>query len=309
MFLVPRRIAAGLMVAVLLPGTLVNVGPQPSGVHPGARAVDLSSGWTNVSSSPSPPPMAGAMMAYSSKAHRFVLFGGWDGKMGLNTTWVYDSGNRSWKALSPARSPPGRGDEMFVYDEQADTFILFGGWHEDANETYVRLGDTWSFSLQNNTWTELHRVVSPSPRSDAQVAYDPRVDAVLLVGGFSGTTYLGDIWSYTLNNNTWSPHPATVQPSRRADGRMVYVSSQGRFVLFGGNDYSGANRSFHHPADTWTYDWSSNAWTLLVEMVGPSPRDYPIFAFDPITNLVLLTAGFGNATILNDLWAFDVASD
>ena len=44
-------------------------------------------------------------------------------------------------------------------------------------------------------------------------------------------------------------------------------------------------------------------------MVEPSPRDYPIFAFDPITNLVLLTAGFGNATILNDLWAFDVASD
>jgi len=90
---------------------------------------------------------------------------------------------------------------------------------------------------------------------------------------------------------------------------MVYVSTQDRFVLFGGNDYSGPNRSFHHLADTWSYDWSSNVWTPLDQAVRPSARDYPIFAFDPMTQQVLLTAGFGNATILNDLWAFNITSD
>jgi len=309
MFRVPKKLAAGLMVAALLFSILLRMSSSSSSGPLSARVVNVRPGWTNVSSSPSPPPMAGAMMAYDSKADRFVLFGGWDGKMGLNSTWLYDPGNRTWKLLHPNVSPPGRGDEIFVYDERADTFILFGGWHEEANETYVRLADTWSFSLRSNTWTELHPAVSPSPRSDAQVAYNPIVDAVLLVGGFSGTAYLGDVWSYTPSNNTWSPRPAAVEPSRRADGRMVYVSTVDRFVFFGGNDYSGANRSFHHLADTWTYDWSSNVWTLLVRAVGPSSRDYPIFAFDPMTKLVLLTAGFGNGTILNDLWALNITSE
>ena len=54
--------------------------------------------------------MAGAMMAYSSRAHRFVLFGGWDGVAGLNGTWVYDPGMRTWNELHPDVSPLGRGD-------------------------------------------------------------------------------------------------------------------------------------------------------------------------------------------------------
>jgi hypothetical protein len=252
--------------------------------------------------------MAGAMMAYSSRAHRFVLFGGWDGAAGLNGTWVYDPGNRTWNELHPNVSPPGRGDGMFVYDNRSDNFILFGGWQELANQTYIRLADTWVFSLENVTWTERHPAVSPPPRSDSEVAYDPRAGAVLVVGGFNGTAYLGDIWSYSPSNDTWSPRPAAVQPSKRADGRMVYVHSQDRFILFGGNDYSGPNAANHHLADTWAYNWNSNTWTPLTPKEGPSARDYPIFAYDPAVGLVFLATGFGEM-ILNDLWEFNLASD
>jgi len=253
--------------------------------------------------------MAGAMMAYSSKEHRFVLFGGWDGTKGLNATWVYDPGNRTWNALHPTISPIGRGDGMFVYDERADSFILFGGWHEEANGTYTRLDDTWLFSLQSTTWTERRPTLSPSARSDSEVAYNPLVDTVLLIGGFSGSAYLGDIWSYTPGNNTWSPRPAAVEPSPRADGRLVYIAGQDRFILFGDNDYSGPNHAFHHLADTWTYTWNSNVWKPLILKDGPSARDYPMFAFDPVTKLALITGGYGNGTILNDLWAFDTTID
>jgi len=307
MFAVPQRLP-GLIVAGLLCGFFLSVGASSVSANEIGLTSAVPPGWTNVTPTLSPQPMAGAMMAYSSKAHRFVLFGGWDGVKGLNETWVYDPGNRTWTQLNPNLSPLGRGDGMFVYDERANVFVLFGGWHELANGTYIRLEDTWWFSLDNVRWTKRHPTVSPSPRSDSEVAYDPLVDVVLLLGGFNNMTYLGDIWAYTPSNDTWSPRPGAVQPSPRADGRMVYVVNQDRFILFGGNDFSGPNGSNHHLADTWTYRWSSNLWTPLPSTEGPSARDYPIFSHDPISGLVFLTEGFGN-TILSDLWAFSITSD
>ena len=307
MFGIPRGLPAVLTATAVLCGLLLSPGPS-SPMPGGTLALDAPPGWTDVSPSTSPPAMAGAMMAYSSRAHRFVLFGGWDGVAGLNGTWVYDPGNRTWNALHPNVSPLGRGDAMFVYDNRSDNFVLYGGWHELADQTYIRLADTWVFSLENATWTERHPAVSPPPRSDSEVAYDPRVGAVLVVGGFNGTAYLEDIWSYSPSNDTWSPRPAVTQPSKRADGRMVYVESQDRFIMFGGNDYSGPNGANHHLADTWAYRWSSNTWTPLAPKEGPSARDYAIFAYDLTVGLVFLATGFGN-TILNDLWGFNIASD
>jgi len=308
MLSVSQRLSVGVVVAGLVCGAFLAIRPSSSSTPLSELAITVSPGWTDVSPSPSPPAMAGEMMAYSSKAHRFVLFGGWDAVAGLNGTWVYDPGNRTWTQLHPDISPLGRGDEMFVYDERANIFILFGGWHELPNGTYIRLADTWVFSLESATWTERHPAVSPPPRSDSEVAYGPLADAVLLVGGFNGTDYLGDVWAYAPSNDSWFPRPAAVEPSPRADGRMVYVEIQDRFILFGGNDYSGPNPPNHHLADAWTYRWSSNVWTPLSIIGGPSARDYPIFSFDPATNLVFLNGGFGN-TILDDLWAFDVTSD
>ena len=282
-------------------------GPSPFPLA--ARSRDLAPGWTNVTSQPAPVPMAGAMMAFSPKADRFVLFGGWDGTQGLNQTWVFDPGNRTWTELHPPASPIGRGDEMFVYDSRGDLFVLFGGWHELANETYVRLSDTWTFSLANGTWTQRHPADSPTARSDAMVAYDSATDAVLLLGGFSGTAYLGDVWAYTPSNDTWVPRPALAAPSARADGRMVYVASQDRFLLFGGNDYTGPNLSFHHLADTWTYTWSTNTWSRLSTLSAPSARDYPVFAVDPNAGVALLTSGYGERVSLNDLWGFNLTTD
>ncbi len=253
--------------------------------------------------------MAGAMMAYSTSDRRFVLFGGWDGVSALNETWNFDSENRTWNKIHPLVSPAARGDGMFVYDESTDAFVLFGGWQEVSSGTHLRLSDTWIFSLRTNSWIERHPVASPSPRSDAEVAYGLLGRAILLVGGFNGSAYLGDIWSYSVATNTWVQRFPAVKPSPRADGRMVYVPSQDRFILFGGNDYNGANFTFHHLADTWAYNWTANTWRHVPTSVSPSARDYPLLWADPRSSVVLLTSGYGNRTILNDLWAFDLTTD
>jgi len=90
---------------------------------------------------------------------------------------------------------------------------------------------------------------------------------------------------------------------------MVYVPSQNRVLLFGGNDYNGPNFTFHHLSDTWSYNWDSNVWTPLFGSIGPQARDYPIFAVDPADNAILLTSGYGNGTSLSDIWSFSLIDD
>jgi len=270
-------------------------------------AAESTGSWTNVTDEIAPPARAGSMMAYSTRDNLFVLFGGWNGEV-LNDTWVFDSSTRIWSKVYTPHAPVGRGDGAFVYDSQNDVFLLFGGWIEGEDETYVRLGDTWAFHMGNRTWSELHPSTSPSNRSDSAIAYDTRAGVVLLFGGFNGTDYLGDVWAYSYSNNTWFPRSISGAPSKRADGRIAYDEADDLFFLFGGNDYSGPNFTFHHLGDTWTYRWETDTWTQVTTDVAPEARDYAVFAYDPDTAVLLLVGGYGEWTFLGDTWAFDLHS-
>lgn len=265
-----------------------------------------AAGWLNMTKAPSPPGIGGGMMAYSSRHDRFVLFGGSDGDP-TNSTWVLDPATGNWTELQPAVAPPVRVDAGLAYDSAADAFILFGGWNETESGAYVRYSDTWVFFLANDTWLPRHPAISPSPRSDAAIAYDPADDATVLFGGFNGTAYLGDEWAYTFQNDSWWPRPSSVMPVPRADGRMTYDPVTHAFYLYGGNNYSGPNFTYYHLGDTWTYSWSLNRWTELYPSTNPGPRDYAVLAADTISGVLLLSGGFGASVVLGDTWAFNTS--
>lgn len=260
--------------------------------------------WTERSGNLAPPAAAGTLLAYDSVADRLVFFGGWNGST-LNETWEYDPTASAWTELHPAVSPVSRADATFVFDSSANEFVLFGGWTQYANGTVHRLDDTWTFSLGTDQWTELHPTGAPSPRSDSAAAYDSAGGVVYLYGGFSGTAYLGDSWTFDPTTVTWSSiAPIGPTPGIRSDGRMVYDPTADEFILFGGNDFNGPNLTFHHLNDTWVYRLPSNRWSLIATPVAPGPRDYAAEGFDNASGTVLLFSGYGNRTILNDTWAF-----
>ena len=296
-----------LLLVALVPSTGMFVAsPSPSGV-PTASSLR---GWSNLSNSVAPPAAAGTMMAYDGTLNRFVWFGGWNGITALNQTWELDGANGTWTELHPPRSPPARGDAALVYDPVNQLFYLFGGWTELSNGSYVRLNDTWSFSLALDRWAPVPASTAPSPRSDAAVAFDPSDDVLVLFGGFSGTTYLGDTWAFLPPSGHWAPLRASGSaPGPRADGRMTYDGLAHRFILFGGNDFSGPNLTFHHLNDTWTFSYPSQSWALVPTVAAPPARDYAVQAFDPVENWTLLFGGFGNRTILNDLWAYSAGNE
>jgi Galactose oxidase, central domain len=276
----------------------------PAGAARPLSAGDGGWGWVDLNHGTAPPASAGDLLVYDAGANRFIEFGGWNGTT-MNDTWTLDPTTGAWVELHPRSSPPVRADASFVYDSVDGLCYLFGGWNQFPNGTYVRYGDTWSFSLAADRWTELFPSGSPSPRSDSAVAFDAADNEVVLVGGFSGTTYLGDEWTFSPSHRTWTPlAPSGPSPSPRADGRMAYDSVDGTMILFGGNDYSGPNFTFHHLADTWRLVPLTGKWTEVSNLEAPPARDYAVQAFDPVRDWVLLTSGFGNRTILNDLWAF-----
>lgn len=271
-------------------------------------ASEPTAGWSDMTQTIHPPGVAGSMMTYDAREGVFVLFGGSDGDP-LNVTWILDPQTGTWTELHPALSPPARADGMLVYDSSARAIVLFGGWYEIPGEYqgdyYSRLADTWAFYVGNGTWIERHPDSSPSPRSDSAVAYDETEGITLLFGGFDGANYLGDMWYYDFEANTWSSRPSLPMPSPRADGRMTYDPSQQAFFLFSGNDYSDPSFNFHHLADMWRYAWLTNEWVQIFPDLLPMPRDYPVFITDTRFGELLLTGGYGNRTILGDIWSFN----
>lgn len=147
---------------------------------------------------------------------------------------------------------------------------------------------------------------SPSARSDSAFAYDSLHLGFVLFGGFDGSHYLGETWRYDVGIAAWTNATPVQEPGPRADGRMAHDSRNHRCVIFGGNDYSGPNFTFHHLDDTWVYSWSDNKWTEISLSIHPSARDYAVFDVDDAKGGFLLHGGYGERVILGDLWTFDL---
>jgi hypothetical protein len=70
---------------------------------------------------------------------------------------------------------------------------------------------------------------SPPPRSYLAMTYDPASRRVIAFGGFDGTTYLNDTW--TFNGISWTQIAAQPSPPARANAQMAYDSVSYKVVL------------------------------------------------------------------------------
>jgi len=94
---------------------------------------------------------------------------------------------------------------------------------------------------------------SPSARFETRMVWDSSIHRAVLFGGSTsvdaGTKLayqLADTWHWT--GSRWIEQFPRHAPSPRASHSMVYDSTRGRVVLFGGKQ---AKQNYN---DTWTYD-------------------------------------------------------
>ena len=111
------------------------------------------------------------------------------------------------------------------------------------------------------TWTQASPATSPPARNGATMAYDPATGNMVLFGGYTGSSYLADTW--TWNGTTWTQASPATRPPGRDGAPMAYDPATGNMVLFGGYDGS----SFL--ADTWT-------WRQVVSPPGSPVQGSPL---------------------------------
>jgi hypothetical protein len=175
-----------------------------------------------------------------------------------------------------------------IYNTDEAKIYLFGG----ANEKEV-LDDLWV--LDNETWVHVTTEKSPVGRTFASMAYDEINHRIVLFGGSrvlfgheaSVGNLLNDLWEF--KDKKWNKINTPVSPSPRAEAALVFDSTSGKLVLFGG--YTIENGNYLKLDDTWEFE--NNHWKEVASK-GPSPRHGVCMAYDPVHQSILL---FGGSTV------------
>lgn len=154
--------------------------------------------WTQLLPATSPPSVNEYAMTYDSIQNEVVLYGGWypNGGCGntVGGTWVFSDG--TWAELSTSGSPGPRQAMRMAFDTALGYSVLFGGGNGTNCLPSPVFGDTWTYS--SSGWTNLTSSLSTSPsaRELEAMTYDQADGYILMFGGQTTSTLLGDAWTF-----------------------------------------------------------------------------------------------------------------
>jgi hypothetical protein len=98
--------------------------------------------WTQQSPQVQPPSRYFAGYAYEPHLRAVVVFGGGEGGVDINDTWLWTPGNQ-WSQATPVSSPPVREAMGMVFDRAFGHIVIFGGKSGSQH-----LNDTWELTVQ-----------------------------------------------------------------------------------------------------------------------------------------------------------------
>ena len=278
-------------------GSLLFGGEDNTGTFQSGTWVWDGTQWDQQSPTTSPTARINAALArtQSGTTNGALLFGGFDGTNYLADTWTWDGTN--WTEQSPATSPPARAGATIEYFD--GEVLLYGGYNGTSY-----LNDTWLWD--GTTWTE-QSGTNPPARAYASMAEDTGyafgTGALVLFGGYNGTSYLGDTWTYTTAG--WTKQTPTTSPSARAYAAMAYNGTLAEPTVFGG--YDGTNAL----ADTWEYTGTNN-WVEQSPTTNPPARIDAAMADNSTDGQLVLFGGqatTSTSSVLDDTWTFYSAPD
>ena len=211
---------------------------------------------------------------------------------------------------STMETPPKMLGQRMIYDPVGRNVILFGGSYYSGSYTFY--GETWSFNVENATWTKVATTGSPGGRFNAGMAFDSDSRKIVLFGGFCASGRVGDTYTYEIASKTWRNAYPSGGPSMRSDASMAYDVEAKKVVLFGGYGRDEAKCD-----DTWVYDVASNTWTEMSPLTHPQARYGGVMVYDTYTGKTLLFGGhmvqtsppYDSLGYENEVWAYDYGAD
>lgn len=257
--------------------------------------------WTRLSPVNEPPQREDTAMVFDSKREVTVLFGGYSNTY-LNDTWEWDGTN--WLQLSPATAPPSRMSHAMVYDSKREVTLLFGGLgYGDQNQVW--LNDMWEWDGVD--WVQVGSANRPTIRHGHAMAYDSEREMTILFGGITiedeNLVILDDTWEW--DGESWAQRTPVNSPPARDYHAMVYDSTRGVTLLFGGfSNPDGYTNLYRN--DTW--GWNGTDWTEQFPVNKPAARSNHAMAYDSELGVTVLFGGnIPESTYLgDDTWEFGV---
>ena len=213
--------------------------------------------WINVTSFPSPPSRAAAVMAYDSETQSLQMFGGGgdcydpESPYLCNDTWELSfspTGSAMWKQELANNSPV---PNMYALGLSGSTnygFTTFGGFGWNLPEyPYINydLNSTWTFSGGN--WSDATTSgPSPAARAGSAGGFDGHDNCSVLFGGeqifttYSHAWTFGDTWTYGCESVEFSMHgfPADLTWSTDVNGTTVNTTFSNATFRLGDGDYN-----------------------------------------------------------------------
>ncbi len=177
----------------------------------------------------------------------------------------------SWQQVDND-SPTPRYRHAMAFDTDRQEMVLFGG---RTGET-----DTWVWDTTSDAWI-LAATTGPSRRGDHAMVYDPVRKVVVLAGGSYNGVTLKDLWEWNGATRTWTQREQSAWlPQARSDHGMVYDSTRGRIVLYGGTSAPGGA--------TVTLEFDGNAWSVIGTENNPGTQFGMALAYDPLQGATVL---------------------
>lgn len=254
----------------------------------------LTKQWKQVYPQHSPEARFGHTMDYIGN-NEVLLFGGMnENSEFFNDIWVYNVRNNTWLKIDSYGGPQKRAFHSSTVVK--DKIYYFGGllpYGEVKN-------DLWQYNIITSSWTFITSTSPlPTKRYSAGLCYDTVNKKLILFGGYTGTQYLNDTWSYDIESNIFVNCNPSYPPGERSVGQMVYDTLNNRVILFGGR----GSREMYD--DTWFYNYKSNEWRFVPpnNAIAPAKRDGHTMVYLQDRQEAVLFGGAGQQ-YYNDIWEY-----
>lgn len=265
--------------------------------------LDLTSNLWTLVTSPSiqtPAPRFSHICMYDSLMNRMLVWSG-QGSALFNDVWAFNFSDSTWVELFPdgnvAAAPLKRYGTATVFDPLNRNIVNFAGF-----TTSGRFDDTWSFQVDNSSWTERTNSYHPLLRCLTSQSFAAERREMIVFAGQS-TGNLNDIWSLNVDTYDWMELTPAQSPPPRHFSSSVYCGN-GNVVVFGGNSLNQGNAA-GGLNDLWSFNLDARVWdTLPQASLKPLPRYGHAVIYIPSQSKMLVFGGQGTSSLFNETWEY-----
>lgn len=222
---------------------------------------------------------------------KIYVFGGWNGKAGLQNLCVLDVETLEWSQPATSGTPPSARNNhaTFVYDGR----LYVHGGHDGQKW----LGDLHTYDPATGAWAQCEvSGAVPSPRACHTITIAR--SKAWLVGGFDGLTCYNDLVLLDLDTMTWIQPKSVGGTPPVARNAQTVCAVGNRLFLFGGHSGNKHLRDLH-VLDTERMEWGQP------EMRGAVPPGLRGHTANLVGARMFLFGGYDGRGRSNELYILD----